>query len=95
MSYKIDATLTSKGQVTVPAGIRDRLGVKPGDQLRFHLADSGRLTVTPIRRRSIFERLDELELPALGHPLGKTEIAQAIGDAVTERYRRGLRKRSR
>ena len=65
MSYDADATVTSKGQVTVPAGIRERLGVKPGDQLRFHLTDSGKLTVSAVRRRSIFDRLDELKLPSL------------------------------
>ena len=29
------ATITSKGQVTVPAAVRRRLGLKKGDQLEF------------------------------------------------------------
>lgn len=29
------ATLTSKGQVTIPAAVRRRLGLKKGDQLEF------------------------------------------------------------
>jgi antitoxin PrlF len=95
MTYKVDATLTSKGQVTVPAGVRERLGMKPGDQLRFEIENSGKLIVTTIKRRSIFERIDELKLPSLGRPLGRADIEEAIGNAVTERYRRGLRKRSR
>ena len=32
-----DATLTSKGQTTIPKEIRDRLGMKPGDQMTFTL----------------------------------------------------------
>lgn len=32
-----DATLTSKGQMTIPKEIRDGLGLKPGDQIRFTL----------------------------------------------------------
>ena len=30
-----DATLTSKGQVTIPAEVRRRLGLQPGDHIGF------------------------------------------------------------
>jgi len=29
------ATITSKGQVTIPASVRRQLGVKPGDRVEF------------------------------------------------------------
>jgi len=32
-----DATLTSKGQTTIPKEIRDELGMKPGDKITFTL----------------------------------------------------------
>jgi AbrB family looped-hinge helix DNA binding protein len=32
-----DATLTSKGQTTIPKEIRDGLGMKPGDRMVFTL----------------------------------------------------------
>lgn len=36
------ATLTSKGQLTIPAEIRQRLGVEAGDRLEFvELAEGG------------------------------------------------------
>jgi len=78
MSYRADATLTSKGQVTVPAGIRERLAIKPGDQLRFDLAGSGELTVTPLRKRSIFDQLDKLKLPSIGRPTTRADVDCAI-----------------
>jgi len=33
------ATLTSKGQVTVPKAVRDALGLRKGDQLSWELED--------------------------------------------------------
>lgn len=36
------ATVTSKGQVTIPKTIRDRLGIKPGTKVAFSLDKEGR-----------------------------------------------------
>jgi len=33
------ATITSKGQLTIPKQVRERLGLKPGDRLAFDLDD--------------------------------------------------------
>ena len=35
------STVTTKGQVTIPLEIRNRLGVKPGDRIRFRELDAG------------------------------------------------------
>ena len=35
------ATLTSKGQVTIPADVRQRLGLEPGDRIEFIEMDGG------------------------------------------------------
>jgi len=95
MTYEADATITSKGQITVPAEIRDKLGVKAGDRLHFRLTDSGKLTVTPIRRRSIFDRLDELKLPSIGRPVTREDIDAAISEEIEERQRRFRSQRRR
>ncbi|WP_254524206.1 AbrB/MazE/SpoVT family DNA-binding domain-containing protein [Natrinema caseinilyticum] len=33
--------VTTKGQVTIPKEIRDRLGIEPGDEISFEATDSG------------------------------------------------------
>lgn len=48
----IAATLTSKGQTTIPKEVRDGLGVKVGDQLTFTLMPD-RTVVMRVKARSI------------------------------------------
>ena len=93
MSYEAEAKITSKGQITVPAGIREKLGVKAGDPPHFRLTESGKLTVTPIRRRSIFDHLDELKLPSIGRPVTREDIDAAIEQEVNARYGRSEDRR--
>lgn len=40
-----EARLSSKGQITVPRDIRERLKLKLGDKLRFRIADNGQVVV--------------------------------------------------
>ena len=42
------ATMTSKGQITLPAEIRQQLGIHPGDRLDFIIHADGRLEVIPV-----------------------------------------------
>jgi antitoxin PrlF len=95
MACEADATITSKGQVTVPAEIREKLGVKAGDRLHFRLTESGKLTVTPIRRRSIFDSLDELKLPSIGRPVTREDIDSAIEQEITARHGSSRQRRRR
>jgi AbrB family looped-hinge helix DNA binding protein len=44
------STLTSKGQVTVPKAIRDRLGLAEGDVLEFTVSEDGGMVVRRRRR---------------------------------------------
>jgi antitoxin PrlF len=39
------STVSEKGQITVPKRLRERLGIRPGDQLEL-LEDAGRLVAT-------------------------------------------------
>ena len=74
MADKILATITSKGQITLPAQHRKAWGLKPGDQIAFDPPGGKSVRIEPRRKRSIFERLDELKLPSLGRPLTQKDI---------------------
>lgn len=41
------AKITSKGQVTIPKKIRDRLGLTAGDNLNFEIDSEGKITIQP------------------------------------------------
>ena len=44
------STISSKGQITVPLEIRDRLGLKAGDRVEF-VVDRGQTILRPSRSR--------------------------------------------
>ena len=48
-----DATLTSKGQTTIPKEIRDGLGIKPGDRMTFTLMPDGTVVMRAKTRRIV------------------------------------------
>jgi len=77
------ATLTSKGQITLPAALRARLHLEPGDQLDFWEDDTGVLRVSPR-----VQRLDALfgVLRGGAAPLSIDEMDDVIGEAATQEY---------
>jgi AbrB family looped-hinge helix DNA binding protein len=55
-------TITSKGQVTIPKPVRERLNLKPGNAVEFELAEDGRVVLVKAGRKtkprqSPFERI--------------------------------------
>ena len=54
-------TVTSKGQVTIPKSVRDRLGINPGSEVDFEVAEDGRAFLRRIGKHKIkpsrFERM--------------------------------------
>jgi AbrB family looped-hinge helix DNA binding protein len=44
------ATLTSKGQITLPKEVRDALGVSTGDRIEFVAEEDGVYKVVPVTR---------------------------------------------
>lgn len=46
------STVTSKGQVTIPKAVRDRLRLEAGDKLDFRVEDDGTIRVHPVAKKT-------------------------------------------
>lgn len=62
-----DATLTSKGQTTIPKEIRDSLGIKPGDRITFTLMPDGTVSMR-VKTKHI------MELAGMLHKKGRKPV---------------------
>lgn len=82
---KAYATLTSKGQLTVPREVREAWGLKPGDKIGFEVLSPREGRVEPMRRRSIFEGLDELTVRS-PEPLSQADLDTAIDEDLSARF---------
>ncbi|MFT7624993.1 MAG: antitoxin PrlF [Myxococcota bacterium] len=75
-------TITSKGQVTLPKAIRDAMGVRPGDRVRFTRRSDGTVVVEPdtVDVRTLEGMLQD----KVSRTLTVEEMNAAIGQALTD-----------
>ena len=75
------ATLTSKGQITLPKKVREVLKAKPGDQVDFVVGAEGDVQVRAAR-------IDLRELKGLLHRPGRAAVSlDAMDEAIARRGR--------
>lgn len=72
----MQATMTSKGQITLPKALRDKLELAPGDRVEFILEANN--TVRMVPRTASVVRLKGM-LPKPERPVSLMEMDQAIG----------------
>lgn len=85
------ATMTSKGQVTIPKAVRDDLQLVPGSTVMFVRLPGGRYELVP-RTGSIEDLAGILHEP--GRPaLTLTAMAEAVADGAAEHAMRGITER--
>jgi len=82
------SSLNEKGQFTIPATIRKRLNLSPGDKLRLFVEDDGSLHVIPATG-SIRDLRASLPKPA--KPVSIEEMNAGIGEAAAEHVSRHAR----
>ncbi|WP_425067929.1 AbrB/MazE/SpoVT family DNA-binding domain-containing protein [Reyranella sp.] len=69
----MSATVTSKGQVTIPKRVRDLLGIGPGSVIDFERAQDGRIVLVKIEKKGHLNRFARLRGHA-GKGLSTAEI---------------------
>jgi AbrB family looped-hinge helix DNA binding protein len=71
------ARITSQGQITIPKAIRDRLGVKPGDDVEFESGRHGTV-IRPRPRRSVLDFAGIAADTVIGFPMDPVKLKQVI-----------------
>jgi antitoxin PrlF len=80
------ATVTSKGQITIPIEVRKKLGLKSGDKIDFFATEDGDYLFQP-RTGSIMEMkgiLKRLGYVQEGRAVSIEEMDQAVSDYAAE-----------
>ena len=75
------ATMTSKGQMTLPKEVRDDLGLKPGDKLDI-VKDGSRYVLRPRNLRAV-ELYGAMHRPG-DKAMSAQDIDRALGQALAE-----------
>ena len=77
----MQATMTSKGQVTVPKPVREKLLLRPGDKIDFRLEDDG-VHLVPVTA-SVTQLKGMVPKPA--SPVSLATMDEAISSAAGRR----------
>jgi AbrB family looped-hinge helix DNA binding protein len=87
------STVTAKGQITIPARIRDEFGIAAGDEIVFLKGLDGQLKVHVLKRRPGAGRGG---LGGTGKvDVSRAEIGEAVADGVASRLKSAGRKEVR
>lgn len=81
------ATVTTKGQVTIPKSIRDALGVEAGDRLEFLVRPDGVVELFA-RTRDLMSLAGLLGSPG---PTCSADLDEAIAAGIVDEFERSVR----
>jgi AbrB family looped-hinge helix DNA binding protein len=76
------ATVTSKGQITIPARVREELGVAAGDRIEFVAIGRGQFAIIPATRS--VKELNGLFKGRRSKPVSIEEMNAAIARRAAE-----------
>jgi len=79
----MEATLSSKNQVTIPKAVRERLNLKAGDRFKFFFQPDGAVVILPRIPVSALKG----SVPRSGRAISVEEMDAAMEAGATQRFR--------
>lgn len=77
-----ETTVSEGGMVTIPADLRRRLDIEPGDKIRWEASEDGSLSVEVVKQGYGAFEDDDLKAPMGGDSLETHDIAGDESDPV-------------
>ena len=87
MANGMDSAITSKGQATIPKAIREHLGLRPGDRVKFFVHPDGSVVLLP--------KLPATTLRGIVRPRQRPVTIEALAEAIGAGAAAGSRHRKR
>jgi AbrB family looped-hinge helix DNA binding protein len=81
MKQAVEATITSKGRVTLPKNLRKQLHLAPGDRVLFLMGEDGSVHLLP--KRTSVKDLKGI-VPKPDQPVSLTEMERVLGRGASD-----------
>jgi AbrB family looped-hinge helix DNA binding protein len=82
----MESAITTKGQATIPKAIREHLGLKSGDRLKFFIHPDGSVVLLPKRPASILRGIVKRQRRAVSiDEMSEAAVAGAALGALSRR----------
>jgi AbrB family looped-hinge helix DNA binding protein len=84
----MESAITTKGQATIPKAVRQHLGLKPGDRVKFFIHPDGSVVLLPKRSAAILRGIVKRRPgPVSIDEMSAAAAAGAAADALPRRRR--------
>jgi antitoxin PrlF len=87
----VSSTLTSKGQITIPREIRDRLGLRKGDRVVFQFDEHGNLLLRRETHSPLGRLPGLLKHLAKDRPVTVEEMKAAVKQGAAKSFKRSVK----
>ncbi len=86
------STLTSKGQITIPRAVRDRLGLREGDRVVFQFDEHGNLLLRQEPQSPLGRLPGLLKHLAKDRPVTVEEMKAAVRQGAAKSFKRSVKR---